>query len=137
MDSLKKPGGEGTGTGRQENRFHPSRLPEGKQPCRQVDFSRDSGRSSNLQNFKIINVVFKPLNPWQFVMPANETNKQKKTIQITSTHLLPIFLIYSYYCGVKLDRNEFSHMHAWQQKEGNEGKEEVVISKMVIHIYSF
>lgn len=70
-------------------------------------------------------------------MPANETNKQKKTIQITSTHLLPIFLIYSYYCGVKLDRNEFSHMHAWQQKEGNEGKEEVVISKMVIHIYSF
>lgn len=96
------------------------------QPCRQVDFSPDSGRSSNLQNFKIIN-VFKPLNPWQFAMPANETIKQtnkQKPIQIASTHLLPIFLIYSYYCGVKCDRNEFSHMHARQQKEGNEGKQE-------------
>lgn len=57
-------------------------------------------------------------------MSANETNNNNKKIQIASTHLLPIFLIYSYYCGVKLDGNEFSPMRAWQQKEGNEGKEE-------------
>lgn len=129
---------EGGGGGEARKQMSPQSPTRGKaaQPCRQVDFSPDSGRSSNLQNFKIIN-VFKPLNPWQFAMPANETNKQKNQYKSPP----PSYYLFFWYTHIivvssVIETNFPICMPGSKKKETRESKK-VVISKMVIHIYSF